>query len=126
LVAGCSSSSDGKDASTRNHGAGRSTSTSTTTTAASSTTGAPVSPPCTVDAATAALPVGTKAVGVVCSDGWASGSDTNGDFDAAFLLRADGAVWRTLSPTETEQACGPDNAMGIPAGVLAQSPCEVS
>jgi hypothetical protein len=63
---------------------------------------------------------------VVCDAGWASGPDTNGDDDAAYLLRANGATWRTLDADEMQQACTAANPMGIPAGVLAQSPCKVS
>ena len=122
-VAGCSSSSDAKGS--ERTGTPSSTSTPSST-ATSSTTAAPATPPCTTDAATAALPSGTRATGIICAGGWAAGPDTNGQFDAAFLLRVDNGAWRTLTATETELACGAGNALNIPQGVLAQSPCTVS
>jgi len=123
-VAGCSSSSGSKgSASTKPTGTSSSTSSSTVS---SSTTTAPASAPCTVAAISAVLPSGTRATGVVCAGGWAAGPDTNGNFDAAFLARAGGSTCRILSASEMQLACAPGNTMGIPAGVLAQSPCTVS
>jgi hypothetical protein len=120
LVAGCSSSSNAKgSASTKR------TSTSSST-ASSSTTAAPASAPCTVAAISAVLPSGTRATGVVCAGGWAAGPDTNGFDDAAYLARAGGSTWRILSASEIQQACAPGSGLGIPADVLAQSPCKVS
>jgi hypothetical protein len=119
-VAGCSSSSGSKgSASTKRTGTPSSTVSSSTTTA-------PAPAPCTVAAISAVLPSGTRATGVVCAGGWAAGPDTNGSFDAAFLARADGSTWRILSASELQQACAPGNPSGIPAIVLAQSPCTVS
>jgi hypothetical protein len=126
-VAACSSSSDAKrSGSTGRTGPSSPSSGTTSSTASSSTTAAPAAPACTIDAATAALPAGTRATGIICAGGWAAGPDTNGRFDAAYLLRVDNGIWRTLTPTETELACGAGNAMNIPEGVLAQSPCTVS
>ena len=123
LVAGCSSSSSAKGSDDTK----RTTTTSTTPPSTeASTTSVPAAPPCTIDAATAALPPGTRATGIICAGGFAAGPDTNGQYDAAYLLLVDGGTWRTLTSTETELACGDGNAMQIPAGVLAQSPCKVS
>src|SRR5690349_5677032 len=87
LVAGCSSSSSSKGSGDTK----RTTTTSTTPpSTAASTTSVPAAPPCTTDAATAALPSGTRATGIICSGGFAAGPDTNGNYDAAYLLRANG------------------------------------
>jgi hypothetical protein len=119
-IAGCSSSSGSKRS-----GPVERTSTSTST-ASSSTTVPPASAPCTVAALSAVLPSGTRAIGVVCSRGWAAGPDTNGSFDAAYLARADGTTWRVLSASELQQACAAGNSLRVPDDVLAQSPCNVS
>ena len=122
-IAGCSSSSDTKGSASTER---TSTPSSTPPSTRSGTTSAPPVPLCTTDAATAALPSGTRATGIICSGGWAAGPDTDGRFDAAYLLRGDNGSWRMLTATEMQVACGAGNAMSIPPGVLAQSPCTVS
>jgi len=124
-VAGCGSSSGSKSSASSKSTSTSSSSTSSST-ASSSTTAAPASAPCTVGAISAVLPSGTRATGVVCAGGWAAGPDTNGNYDAAYLARANGSTWLIVSASEMQQACAAGNAMGIPADVLAQSPCKVS
>jgi hypothetical protein len=125
-VAGCSSSSNAKSSASTKRPSTSSTSTTSSSPASSSTTAAPASAPCTVAAISAVLPSGTRAIGVVCAGGWAAGPDTNGNDDAAYLAQAGGSTWRILSAAEIQQACAPGNGQGIPADVLAQSPCKVS
>ena len=78
-----------------------------------------------MDAATAVLPPGTRAIGILCIDGWASGPDRAGGADGAFLLQAVGSTWQPLTPDRIAQACAADNPLHIPSDVLGQSPCAV-
>jgi hypothetical protein len=102
-----------------------STSPSTTTTTApvtTTTSASTVSAPCTSAAVGAALKPGETLVSYQCGNGWAAGSWTNSEYEAAFLLRSSHGTW-VQPPTN---ACQNAQALGIPADVLNVSPCKVS
>ncbi len=80
--------------------------------------------PCTATAIQAALPSGEKVTSFVCADGgderWAAGDDSNKEFDAVFILKAEGGSWTQI---DRDEVCGTASA-GVPAKILEY--CDVS
>jgi hypothetical protein len=95
----------------------------TVTTKAPSTTVPRTNPPCTAAAISGAIAPNTVN-GYICGNNFAAGSQSNGDFDSAFLLAAgdDNSGQWVVIPTDAA-TCADKN---IPAAVLAESPCKVS
>jgi hypothetical protein len=95
----------------------------TVTTKAPSTTVPRNNPPCTAAAISGAIAPNTVN-GYICGNNFAAGSQSNGDFDSAFLLAAgdDNSGQWVVIPTDAA-TCADKN---IPAAVLAESPCKVS
>jgi hypothetical protein len=95
--------------------------TTTTVKPPTTTTSAGAMAPCTSAAVQAAVTDGTVS-SFQCASGWASGSAHNPQFDFAFLLQSKNGVW--VQPPDN--ACQNAAALGIPANILANSPCKVS
>jgi len=95
----------------------------TVTTKAPSTTVPRTNPPCTAAAISGAIAPNTVN-GYICGNNFAAGSQSNGDFDSAFLLAAgdDNSGQWVVIPTDAATCADKD----IPAAVLAESPCKVS
>ena len=95
----------------------------TVTTKAPSTTVPRNNPPCTAAAISGAIAPNTVN-GYICGNNFAAGSQSNGDFDSAFLLAAgdDNSGQWVVIPTDATTCANKD----IPAAVLAESPCKVS
>ena len=95
----------------------------TVTTKAPSTTVPRTNPPCTAAAISGAIAPNTVN-GYICGNNFAAGSQSNGDFDSAFLLAAgdDNSGQWVVIPTDAATCANKD----IPAAVLAESPCKVS
>ncbi|CAB4757567.1 MAG: hypothetical protein F2694_10150 [Actinobacteria bacterium] len=95
----------------------------TVTTKAPATTVPRNNPPCTAAAISGAIAPNTVN-GYICGNNFAAGSQSNGDFDSAFLLAAgdDNSGQWVVIPTDAATCADKD----IPAAVLAESPCKVS
>jgi hypothetical protein len=96
---------------------------STTQEAAATTTPPNSNPPCTEAAVAAAISPNTVN-DFVCGNNFAAGSQSNGEFDSAFLLAAgddNSGQWVVIG-IDDETCTNPD----IPEDVLDKSPCKVS
>jgi hypothetical protein len=92
--------------------------TTTTTAEGGSTTtsgGGGGTAPCTAAAIQAALPSGTTMTSYVCSEGWAAGSDTEGDgsADGAFILQDVNGTWQEPAQDPCDSA-----SAGLPEVIL--------